>query len=426
MKALLLRVKNIANDRITRVLFYDQTLKKGYASLAPFSKLLILRRALVTAVAFPLSLVCWIFLVVLDQFTPVKIYRFERPQRPGFASVYIQQLEPLCRELQANGNKGFLVFIDASETTNLELLKLYASHFNLYLDDRSKFARTIFSLIPKFGFLDTFVKASDFNSNWELPSAKNLRIVKPIKFSETPSTPGLEPLNYVLISYPSLTYYQKKNSEILQTSNRFIDPSTSADALKLLICQGLKIVLVGQDTDDIPLNLKELPIIDLSGPFRSDAQDLWLFEHCFFNWSMGAVGTWWFAHKFDRPTLVTDSYAFHKGYQSTLFTLKKIHSSFENRNLTFKELLNSKGLLGRTQEMNSQQLTYIQNTPKQLCDAVEEILLFANGHELGSAQNIELLEKYDRIIINSGLPIRKKLHSRPTISFLRGNKEFLE
>ena len=178
MKALLRRVINVVNDRCTRVLFYDQTLKKGYASLASFSKLFIMRRALVTAVAFPLSLVCWVFLLVLNLFIPVKIYRFERPQRPGFASVYIEQLEPLCRELQANGNKGFLLFIDASETTNLELLKLYASHFNLYLDDRSKFARTIFSLIPKFGFINSFVKHSHYNINWELPQARNLRIVK--------------------------------------------------------------------------------------------------------------------------------------------------------------------------------------------------------------------------------------------------------
>ena len=45
MKALLRRVINVVNDRCTRVLFYDQTLKKGYASLASFSKLFIMRRA---------------------------------------------------------------------------------------------------------------------------------------------------------------------------------------------------------------------------------------------------------------------------------------------------------------------------------------------------------------------------------------------
>ena len=426
MNALLRRVKNVANDRLTRVLFYDQTLKKGYASLAPFSKLLILRRTLVTAVAFPLSLVCWVFLVVLNLFIPVKIYRFDRPHRPDKASLFISQMEPLCRGLQIETQKKLKIMIDANAIVNLELLKLYASHFNLYLDDRSKFARTIFSLIPKLGFTKTFVPYSRYDTNWELAPARNLKISKPTEIPGELSAVGIKPFNYVIIAFPAITYYLKRIPEIVSSSNRFIDPSTSADALKLLIYQGLKIVRVGQDTDDIPLNLKELPIIDLSGTFRSDAQDLWLFEHCLFNWSMGAVGTWHFAHKFDRPTLVTDSYALHKGYQSTLFTVRKIHSSFENRNLTFKELLNSKGFLGRTQEMNSQQLTYIQNTPRQLCDAVEEILLFANGIELGSAQNIELLEKYDRMIVNSGFPIRKNSHSSPCATMLRDYVEFLK
>ena len=175
MSALLRRVKNVANDRLTRVLFYDQTLKKGYVSLASFSKLFVLRRILVTLVAYPLSLVCWIFLVVLNRFTPVRMYRFERPSRPGFASHHIEQLEPLCRELQASGHKGFLIFIHASATTNLELLKLHATHFNLYLDDRLAFIRTIFALIPRFGFSNTFIYHSVYNVNWELPPAINLK-----------------------------------------------------------------------------------------------------------------------------------------------------------------------------------------------------------------------------------------------------------
>ena len=176
----------------------------------------------------------------------------------------------------------------------------------------------------------------------------------------------------------------------------------------------------------MPPNLKRLPIIDLSGTFRSDAQDLWLFEHCFFNWSIGGVGTWHFAHKFDRPSLVTDSLAFHTGYQSTLFTMKKVYSSLENRNLTFTELRQSIGVLGRVQEMKSQQLTAISGTSAQLCDAVEEIISLATEPEHLSAQNTELLAKYEQIMVNSGFPIRKKLHSRPTITFLRDSQELLE
>ena len=426
MKALLLRIKNVANDRVTRVLFYDQTLKKGYASLASFSNLFVLRRILVTLVAYPLSLMCWVFLAVLNHFKPVRIYRFERPQRPGFASVYIEQLEPLCRELQDSGNKGILIFIDASETTNLELLKLYASHFNLYLDDRSKFARTIFSLIPKIGFTNSFVKHSHYNLNWEFLPARNLKTSETTEVPDALRELDLKPMNYVLISYPSSSYYKEKLPGNHINLDRFIDPTNYVDALRLLTEQGLKIIRVGVDTEDLPRSLKDAHVYDLSGELRTDKQDLWLFEYCFFNWSMGAIGTWHFAHKFNRPSLVTDSYAHFQGYQCSLFTRKMVFDKETSRYLNFKEMRKLKSVLGKVQEMKSQQLAYIQNTPKQLCDAVEEILLFANGHELGSVQNTELLEKYDRIIVNSGFPIRKKLHSRPTISFLRDNQELLE
>ena len=425
MKALLLRVKNVANDRVTRVLFYDQTLKKGYASLASFSKLLVLRRILVTLVAYPLSLLCWIFLVVLNLFTPVQIYRFKRPQRPGFASVYIEQLEPLCRELQANGHNGFLIFIDASQTTNLELLKLYATHFNLYLDDRVAFIRTVFALVPRIGFSSEFVKHSHYNTNWELPPAKNKNIVKPAVIPESISELKLIPLNYVVISYPSTKYYLQRIPTIANESNRFIDPTNSVDAMNLLIKRDIKIVRVGMDPDPLPTALREIPIIDLSGDHRTDLQDLWLFENCLFTWSIGGIGTWHFAHKFDRPSLVTDCYSHHRGYQTSYFSMRLVHDLKSDRILSLKEMMSLKTVLGRIQEMKSQGLSSIQNTPKQLCDAVEEILAFHDGDKSYSSNGNELLAKYDQICRDLGMPERKISHSRPCVSFLKSNQTII-
>ena len=417
------RVKNIANDRLTRVLFYDQTLKKGYASLASFSKLFVLRRMLVTLVAYPLSLVCWVFLVVLNRFTPVRIYRFKRPNRPDKASHYIAQMEPFCRELQVETQKTFIVMIDAGAIVNLELLKLYASHFDLYLDDRSKFARTLFSLIPKFGFTNTFVYYSHFDTNWELAPARNLKITEPTKIPEVLSALGLKPLNFVLIAFPSITYYLARTPEIVTSHNRFINPSTSADALKLLIREGLKIVRMGVDTDELPDSLKDLPIIDLSGKFRTDSQDLWLFEHCFFNWSMGSIGTWHFAHKFDRPTLITDSYALNIGYRSTMFMMKTIHSSLENRSLAFKELWQLRGVHDRVSEMKARDLTYVVNSPSELVSSVAEMLDYINNKLEYTDNDLSLFSQYSEALIQAGYPPMLKNYSRPCISFLRDHHD---
>ena len=421
MKALLRRVKNVANDRVTRVLFYDQTLKKGYASLASFSNLFILRRLLVTLIAYPLSLVCWIFLVVLNRFTPVRIYRFERPQRPGLASVYIEQLEPLCRELQDSGHKGFLIFIDASETTNLELLKLYATHFNLYLDDRVPIVRTIFALIPRIGFLNTFVTHSVYIAHWELPPAINLKNKGKTEMPKIISQLSLEPFKFVIVTSRSISY-DKKFKKTYSDLNRYSEISKAADAIKLIHKKGLKTVRMGVDTDELPESLKQLPIIDLSGKFRTDLQDLWLAENCLFLWGINNNGAWHFAHKYNRPTLVTDSYKFASGFQHSLFTFQLIWNEAENRYLSLLEMALLRGVVGQVSEMEKQGLCYVENSPSDLVSAVSEMLDCMDSKTNFTGADLATLSDYRKALAKAEYRPILKNHSHPCISFLRENQ----
>ena len=421
MNALLRRVKNVANDRLTRVLFYDQTLKKGYVSLASFSKLFVLRRILVTLVAYPLSLVCWVFLVVLNRFTPVRIYRFQRPQRPGFASLYIEQLEPLCRELQDSGHKGFLIYIDASETTNLELLKLYATHFNLYLDDRVAFFRTIFSLIPRFGFSNTFVEHSLYSTNWELAPATFSDIKREQNKSEIVSQFDLEPFKFVILTSRSISY-DKKFKKTYSDLNRYSDVSKATEAIKLIHEKGLKTVRMGVDTDELPESLKQLPIIDLSGKFRTDLQDLWLAENCLFLWGINNNGAWHFAHKYNRPTLVTDSYKFASGFQHSLFTFQLIWNEVENRYLSLLEMALLRGVNGRVSEMEKQGLRYVENSPSDLVSAVSEMLDCVDSKTDFTGADLAMLSEYRKALAKAGYRPILKNHSHPCISFLRENQ----
>jgi len=425
MKVLLRRVKNVANDRVTRVLFYDQTLKKGYASLASFSKLSIILRILVTLAAYPLSIVCWIFLIVLNLFTLVRIYRFERPQRPGFASVYIEQLEPLCRELQATGNKGILIFIDASETTNLELLKLYATHFNLYLDDRVAFVRTIFALTPKFGFNVAHVKHSLYDTNWELPPAINLKTKEKLTAPKIISQLDLEPLKFVLLTHRSVSYdsnyHQNRSSDL----NRNTDISKAEDAIRLIHARGLTIVRMGVDTDELPDSLKHLPIIDLSGEFRTDAQDLWLSANCLFLWAINNSGAWHFAHKYNRPTLVTNSNAIPKGYQHTLFTLQTIWDEKKNRLLSISEMAALKGVLGRVSEMKDHGLTFVENSDLELVASITEMLRFTSNEFKYTKHHLSLFSQFSKALVKSGYQPMLKNHSKPCVSFLQRHHKVL-
>ncbi len=425
MKVLLRRVKSVANDRITRVLFYDQTLKKGYASLASFSKLFILRRILVTLAAYPLSIVCWIFLIVLNLFTLVRIYRFERPQRPGFASVYIEQLEPLCRELQATGNKGILIFIDASETTNLELLKLYATHFNLYLDDRVAFVRTIFALGPRIGFSNTFVKHSSYNTNWELPPAINLKTKGNIEAPKIISQLNLEPFKFVILTHRSVSYDSKYHQNISSDLNRNTDISKAKDAIRLIHESGLKIVRIGVATDELPDSLKHLPIVELSGEFRTDTQDLWLAEHCLFLWCINNNGSWHFAHKYNRPTLVTSSDAIAKGYQHTLFTLQTVWDENKNRFLSISEMAALKSVIGRVSKMKVHGLTFVENSPSELLSYVAEMLTYTIKDLKYTESDLSLFSQYSQALVRAGYRPMIKNHSHPCISFLKNNRTLM-
>ncbi len=425
MKVLLRRVKNVANDRITRVLFYDQTLKKGYASLASFSKLFVLRRLLATLAAYPLSLLCWIFLVVLNRFTPVRMYRFERPQRPGAASTFITELEPLCRELQDSGHKGFLVFIDASQATNLELLKLYATHFNLYLDDRVAFVRTIFALIPKLGFTNTFVKASHYDASWELPPAINLKTKGKTETPKTISQLEIEPFKFVILTHRSRSYDKRYMPLIHSDLNRYTDISNAEDAIRLIHEQGLKMVRMGVDTEELPDSLKRLPIIDLSGKFRTDAQDLWLAEHCLFLWGLNDNGAWHFAHKYNRPTLITNCYATTRGYQHTFFTRQIVWESKKGRYLRLSEMVALGGVLGKVHQMKSLGLTFVENSPSELVSYVSEMLTYIYKKLEYTKNDLALFSQYNVVLAQAGYPEMLKNHSRPCISFLRANQNLV-
>ena len=356
---------------------------------------------------------------------PVRMYRFKSPSRPGFASIYIEQLEPLCRELQDSGNKGFLIFIDASQTTNLELLKLYATHFNLYLDDRVAFFRKIISLMPKIGFSNVYVKHSHYDTNWELPPAINLKTKGELVAPKIISQLDLEPLKFVILAHRSTSYDSKYHKKAAFELDRGTDIGKAEDAIRLIGENGLKIVRMGVDTDELPDSLKHLPIIDLSGKFRSDAQDLWLSANCLFLWAINNVGTWHFAHKYNRPTLVTNSYKFPEGYQHTLFTFQLILDETKNRYLTLDELADLRGVIGRVSEMEKRGLSYVENSTLDLVTAVSEMLSYVDSKTDHTSVELALLSGYSKALVKAGYPLRLKHHSQPSLTFIKSHESEL-
>ena len=425
MKVLLVRIAKIVNDRLTRILFYDQTLKKGYASLGSFSKFSIIKRLVITVVALPFAFLIWIILVTVNRFIPVRIYRLSRPLRPATASFYIQQLEPFCRRLQVDTGRSLRVFIDAGSIVNLELTEIYESHFSLYLDDRKKFLRDICALIPRLGIESSTLGFPNFDSNWDLLPAKKIGQARFSIPSRAIEDLGIERFKFVVFSHPSVDYYKEFAPSVLKESNRFINLDLGRDALEFLTHHGMRIVRVGVKTSAVPESFAHLPIIDLSGLARTDQQDLWLFKNCLFHWSMGANGAWWFAQKFGRPSLVTDSYALIYGNKCSFYTFQMAWSDRNEKLLTLSDMVRYKKVLGRYSEMQNHGISFVQNSSQQLLSAVIEVMNTLLPVGLEATHDMALLSLYDEITFKPGRPKRCDSHTRPCNSFLESIQEFL-
>ena len=318
-----------------------------------------------------------------------------------------------------------MIFIHASATTNLELLKLHATHFNLYLDDRVVFLRTIFALIPRFGFANTFVKHSLYDTNWELPPAINLKTKDKTVTPKIISQFGLEPFKFVILTHRSFLYDVNYHKAEASDLNRSTDLSKAKDAIWLIHENGLKIVRMGVDTDELPDSLRQLPIIDLSGKFRTDAQDLWLSANCLFLWGLNDNGTWHFAHKYNRPTLVSNTYALIRGFQHTLFTPQLIWNEEKNRHLRFSEMATLRVVVGRITPMKTRGLTFVENTPTELVSSVTEMLSLTNNQLVYTERDLSLLSQFREAMVKSGYPPMLKNHSQPCISFLSKNQDLI-
>ena len=236
---------------------------------------------------------------------------------------------------------------------------------------------------------------------------------------------SLEPFKFVILTHRSFAYDAKYHKSGASELNRSTDISKARDAIKLIHENGLKIVRMGLDTDELPEVLKSLPIIDLSGKSRTDAQDLWLSANCLFLWGLNDNGAWHFAHKYDRPTLVTNAYALIRGPQHTLFTVQLIWDEEKNSLLTFNEMAALRGVVGRISQMKANSLTFVENTPSELVSSVAEMLSYSNSKLEYTNDDLSLFSKFSEVLVKSGYPPMLINHSRPCITFLRANQNLL-
>ena len=414
------------------MLYYDYSYDSRPSSLASsdLSLTRLVLRFLKLMTAFPLSLLAWMLLRVLSIRYKVSIYVL-KTFRPGLTSTFVNMIEPLCRQLQHENNSHHIkILVEPGEAISDMFVKSYEPHFTMYLDDRRKFTRLIAYLIPKSGLEKKFVNTSNkHDKNWAFaPSINYFNRLKQIPNDLRDL--GIRPQNFVLFAHPSRNYYQQRMTpqQMAEIEVRFLDLSFYKDALEKVTQQDFFIVRVGLDVDTFPNSLQSLKIIDYAGKTQFRSDQLWLYENCKFCISV-SCGAFWLARRFNRPSILTDNYSYHGvfGYLSTLWTPRLVKNSNTGEILSFSKLLDAKNLsaLGSTTGMKATQLTYIQNTPTTLVNAIDEMLALENGAMKYSASDIQLLDRYHKIFKPDNY-FHLRGYVAPCISFLREHPFLLE
>ena len=415
---------------LTTVIFYDYAYdSKRPSSLfsSDLSHTRLLFRFAKLIYAFPLSLLAWALLRAISVKYKVSIYIL-KTFRPGWGSTYLNMMEPLCRQLQYEDNSRHIkILVEPGGAVSDVLVKSYEPHFTLYLDDRRKFARLVAYLIPKSGLEKKFIQSGDtFAQSWRYPPSKNYLNTEnqvPLDLAKM----GIAKENYVIFVHPSRNYYQKRfTSSMLHDVNyRFFDLSTYRQALKNIIASNLKVVRVGLDVDELPESLKTLSIIDYTGESRNEVSELWLYENCKFLLSV-CNGAFWFAHRFGRPSIISDSYVLLIGYFSTLFNPMTIRNKESGVLLSFTEMakLRTTPNFLTDQFMKDHHLELLPNSSLTIANAVEEMLNPFNDKNVPTRKDTELMDRYKAILTEFNISDREKM-TLPAISFLREYENLL-
>ena len=385
-------------------------------------------RWLLFFMAAPISLLIWLGFQILSRKYKISIYVLPT-YRPGIASMYLSTIEPLCRKLQyINNPKHFTILINPQEEISQTLTKSYEPHFSLYLDDRRKFARLVAYLIPQKGIEKLYLTGKrEFDNGWFYPQSRNY-LNQGIRVPNDLKKLSIEIGNYVLFVHGSSNYYRKRFPEsfVKSLSQANVDLANYEQPLFALVKQGLQIVRVGTHVDALPNSMMNLPIIDYAQGKRMETSELWLYENCKILVSV-ANGAFWFARRFNRPTIITDSQTFVHRYFSTFYTPSLIRDIKTNKLLSFRQMvrLGKNFDLGSLEKMRVSGLQRIENSPSSLTASIKETLDYANGLIHLDSTDKELLEKYNNFCQEVGFVFNENT-TRPALSFLREHSRLLD
>jgi len=180
-------------------------------------------------------------------------------------------------------------------------------------------------------------------------------------------------------------------------------------------------------------------IIDYGSNARDDFMDFYLMANCEFLVS-NLNGIQWITQVVNKPMVsinapfltYTDDVVNRCNPNNDIMILQKIYNIKEKRYLTLKELLKIAESVSQTREQveyiwNHPDLEFVKNTPQEIWEACEEMLLRVSGMFKYDDADIELQKKY-RKILKSSLAKKERYYTDCAIGrlFLRQNQWLLD
>ena len=375
---------------------------------------------LLTLVLAPLSLI-----------RPIEIWYLR--SRRAKISLMTEDLEWGLRNLQARKRKVLVIAIYKLPFPNNQLAKMYRRVL-LLLGKRQILLSSCLQFVLPIGRISKKNPIERFETmfkNWNDASPslnftnkeieRGLELEKKLFGDETPQ--------FVCFAVPSKKYKlaidvptTKHHGELIDDPFISIPDLTSyIPVINELINSRIAVLRMGiLEEECLPTDLGPLAI-DYAFDFQSEFGDLWLHSKCLFS-LVGAAGSHWFGAAFNRPTVLTDSYAIRSTFDHRdLFIPQCGWLASEGRYLTFSEIGSSE--FARDTELLKRGLKIVKNSPEEIVEVTTEMLLRLSGQWIETNEDRELQARYREIV--DSFQYQQRAPARMGAKFLREHQHLL-
>jgi len=376
--------------------------------------------SLLTLVLAPISL-----------FRPIEIWYLR--SRRAKISLMIEDLEWGLRNLQARKRKVFVIAIYKLPFPNNQLVKMYRRVLLLLGKRQILLSRCLQFVLP-IGRISKKSPIERFElmyKNWNDASPSLNFTKKEIKrgLELEEKIFGGESPPFVCFAIPSKKYKLAIDVPVTKYQGELTDdpfvsiPNLNSyiSVINKLTSSGIAVIRMGiLEEERLPADLEPLAI-DYAFDFRSEFGDLWLHSKCLFS-LVGAAGSHWFGAAFNRPTVLTNSYAIRSTFDHRdLFIPQCGWLAGEGRYLSFSEIGSSE--FARDTELLKRGLEIVKNSPEEIVEVTTEMLLRLSGQWIETDEDRELQARYREIV--DSFQYQQRTPARMGAKFLREHQHLL-